>query len=484
MGERRRQTEAQMQTEFGTQMDTRSQMESDTIAAIGTALGEASVGMVRVSGPQAGSIGNRMLRLQDGRKFSERKRGMWYGTVLDPVSGEEIDECLALWMPGPNSYTAEDVLEFQVHGGLQLVQTVLRASMAAGARLAEPGEFTKRAFLNGRIDLSQAEAVIDLIRSKTELASRSALQLVKGQFSDRVRLLRKKLIHLQAHVEVTIDYPEHDVESVAVAAVVATGKELLTEIQELLRRGKMGQVLREGIRTVIVGRPNVGKSSLMNALLRRDRAIVTDIPGTTRDVLEEYANIDGIPFRIADTAGIRETEDIVEKLGVERSREALREAEFIIIMFNQNEPLTVDDERLLSLTMNVPRVVAVNKIDLSLELAKERLKTFAQGTPIVELSLKSGAGLQELESEMVNQVSRGGVRADDVSYMTNARQNSLLQDVIVDLEGAVEAASGGATLDIIAVQLQSAYAGLGLVIGEEAGEDLLDEIFSNFCLGK
>ncbi|QSO49615.1 tRNA uridine-5-carboxymethylaminomethyl(34) synthesis GTPase MnmE [Alicyclobacillus mengziensis] len=459
-------------------------MESDTIAAIGTALGEASVGMVRVSGPNAGDIGNRMLRLRKGPKLSARKRGMWYGTVIDPESGDEIDECLALWMPGPNSYTAEDVLEFQVHGGLQLVQGVLRATMAAGARLAEPGEFTKRAFLNGRIDLSQAEAVMDLIRSKTELASRSALQLVKGQFSDKVRRLRKRLIRLQAHVEVTIDYPEHDVESVAAAAVIQTGKELLTEIQELLRRGKMGQVLREGIRTVIAGRPNVGKSSLMNALLRRDRAIVTEIPGTTRDVLEEYANIGGIPFRIADTAGIRETEDIVERLGVERSREALREAEFIVVMLNRNEPLAADDERLLALTTNIPRVIAVNKIDLSMQLDEERLQMLAGNTPIVELSLKGGLGLRELETEMVKQVSSGGVRADDVSYMTNARQNSLLEAVIIDLEGAVEAAQNGATLDVIAVQLQSAYAGLGLVIGEEAGEDLLNEIFSNFCLGK
>lgn len=459
-------------------------MESDTIAAIGTALGEASVGMVRVSGPNAGDIGNRMLRLRKGPKLSTRNRGMWYGTVIDPVSGDDIDECLALWMPGPNSYTAEDVLEFQVHGGLQLVESVLRATMAAGARLAEPGEFTKRAFLNGRIDLSQAEAVMDLIRSKTELASRSALQQVKGQFSDKVRGLRKRLIRLQAHVEVTIDYPEHDVESVAAALVIQTGKELLTEIQELMRRGKMGQVLREGIRTVIAGRPNVGKSSLMNALLRRDRAIVTEIPGTTRDVLEEYANIGGIPFRIADTAGIRETEDIVERLGVERSREALSEAEFIVVMLNCHEPLVTDDERLLSLTMNIPCVIAVNKIDLSRQLDKERLQRLAGYTPIVELSLNSGLGLEELEIEMVKQVSRGGVRADDVSYMTNARQNSLLEAVIVDLEGAVEAAQNGATLDVIAVQLQSAYAELGLVIGEEAGEDLLDEIFSNFCLGK
>ena len=455
---------------------------TDTIAAIGTALGEASVGMVRVSGPEAGRIANRMLKLKGNAHLSEQKRGMWYGTLIHPETKSDLDECVALWMPGPHSYTAEDVVEFQVHGGLQLVQSVLSAALMAGARLAEPGEFTKRAFLNGRIDLSQAEAVIDLIRAKTELASRSALQLVKGDFSDSIRRMRQTLIRLQAHVEVTIDYPEHDVESVACARVIETGQELLTEIQELIRRGKMGRVLREGIRTVILGRPNVGKSSLMNALLRQDRAIVTDIPGTTRDVIEEYANIGGIPFRILDTAGIRDTEDIVEKLGVERSREALREAEFVIVVLNSNEPLSLEDEELLLQTEGLPRVIVLNKSDLERRI--DGVEPLAGDSAVVELSLKAGRGLEELEHEMVLRATAGGVQMDDASYMTNARQNTLLQGVVDDLELAVEAAAAGATLDIIAVQLQSAYAGLGQVIGEEAGEDLLNEIFSNFCLGK
>lgn len=459
-------------------------LEGDTIAAIGTALGEASVGMIRVSGPMALEIATKMLRQKSGKKWTANSRGMWYGTLVHPVSTEEIDECLVLCMPGPNSYTAEDVVEFQVHGGIQLVHSVLNATLAAGARLAEPGEFTKRAFLNGRLDLSQAEAVIDLIRSKTELASKSALKLVKGQFSEQVQQMRKRLIHLQAHVEVTIDYPEHDVESVACAAVIDTGQELLTEIQELLRRGKMGQVLRDGVRTAIVGRPNVGKSSLLNALLRRDRAIVTDIPGTTRDVLEEYANIEGIPFRLMDTAGIRETADVVERIGVERSREAVEDAEFVIVMLNQNEHLTGDDEQLLRLTKDMPRVIAVNKIDLEAQLNIEKLSELAREAPVIRLSLRRGTGLSDLEAAMVSRVRQGDLQTEDISYMTNARQNSLLEGVVEDLQVAVEAAAAGATLDILAVQLQSAYAGLGQVIGEEAGEDLLDEIFSNFCLGK
>lgn len=457
----------------------------DTIAAIATSLGEASIGVVRVSGDGVKDVASKAFRLRNGSVPKWRDtRSLYYGQVVDPFTGVQIDECILLWMPGPRSYTAEDVAEFQVHGGIRVVQMVLEAVLKAGARLAEPGEFTKRAFLNGRIDLSQAEAVMDLIRAKTDLASRSALSQVNGRLSERIRALRKRLIELQAHVEVTIDYPEHDVESVACAQVVDTGCHLLTEIEAMIENAEVGQILREGVVTTIVGRPNVGKSSIMNALLRRDRAIVTDIPGTTRDVLEEYVNVRGIPFRLADTAGIRDTADVVERIGVEKSRQMVQSAQLVLLVLNRNEPLTPEDVQLMEETAHVPRIVVLNKIDLPATLDISEIQSRAGESPVVEISAKEAEGLAALEEAMEKLVMGGMADRGDISYMTNARQSELLRAARQDLVAAVDAARAGATLDIIAVQLQSAYAALGRVIGEEVGEDLLDEIFSRFCLGK
>jgi tRNA modification GTPase len=459
--------------------------EQDTIAAIATALGESSVGIVRVSGPDAKRVAEQTFRSVSGKTIQfGPTRTLMYGTVVHPKTGEAIDESILLWMPGPKSYTAEDVVELQVHGGIRPVQATLEAVLSAGARLAEPGEFTKRAFLNGRIDLSQAEAVIDLIRAKTDLASKSALNQVKGRFSDTIRSLRKRLIQLQAHVEVTIDYPEHDVESVACQEVVRVGSELIEQLQALARSAKFGQILREGVMTVIVGRPNVGKSSLMNALLRRERAIVTDIPGTTRDVLEEYVNVRGIPFRIVDTAGIRETSDVVEKIGVERSKEMVMEAEIALVVLDASRELSDEDIEILRSTERTPRIIVLNKMDLNAKIDENRVRELAKESPMVYISAKEAEGLANLEEAMERAIVGGQVTTMDASYMTNARQGRLLEEAEEDLKRAVEAAESGATLDIIAVQLQAAYASLGLVIGEEVGEDLLDEIFSQFCLGK
>lgn len=459
-------------------------MDSDTIAAVATAAGESSVGIVRVSGPDAGRVVGRLFRTQSGTPLNLDKRTFSYGVVRDSHRGDAIDECILLWMPHPHSYTAEDVAEFQVHGGIQLVQQVLKSTLEAGARLAEPGEFTKRAFLNGRIDLSQAEAVMDLIRSKTERAAQTALGQVKGHLRDTIIQLRKQLLELQAHVEVTIDYPEHDVESVACDHVVHVGSHLTREVGDLLASARVGQVLREGVATAILGRPNVGKSSLLNALLKRDRAIVTDIPGTTRDVLEEYVNVRGLPFKLIDTAGIRETEDVVEQLGVTRSREMVHSAELVIVLINGSEQLQQDDLLLLEETHDLNRIIAVNKVDLPRAVADDEMERLVGSSPLVLISAKEHEGLATLEEQMERLVLGGSVDAADLTYMTNARQTKLLAEAKDDLEGAVDAASAGATLDIIAVQLQAAYSSLGLVIGEEVGEDLLNEIFSRFCLGK
>ncbi|WP_026975642.1 tRNA uridine-5-carboxymethylaminomethyl(34) synthesis GTPase MnmE [Alicyclobacillus contaminans] len=460
-------------------------VQEDTIAAIATALGESSVGIVRVSGAGARNVADAVFRLPSGRRAElASDRMLTYGYVVDPIQEDVVDEAIMLWMPGPRSYTAEDVVELQVHGGIRVVQLALEACLRAGARLAEPGEFTKRAFLNGRIDLSQAEAVMDLIRAKTDLASKSALRQVQGKLSERIRSMRKTLISLQAHVEVTIDYPEHDVESVACAEVLKTGESLVRDLDALIAQARTGQILREGVMTTIAGRPNVGKSSLMNALLRRDRAIVTDIPGTTRDVLEEYVNVRGIPFRLVDTAGIRETADVVERIGVEKSREMVQSAELILMVLNGAEALRDEDISLLQETSGSPRIVVVNKADLPAAFELASLKQWVGDDPVVRVSAREAEGLAMLEECMEKLVLGGAAEPGDLSYVTNARQSQLLQSAKQELLLAMDAARMGATLDIIAVQLQAAYAELGRVIGEEVGEDLLDEIFSRFCLGK
>jgi len=456
----------------------------DCIAAISTALGEGSIGVVRVSGQDTLKILEAVFRLPSGKGYKvDAQRAIQYGHVIHPQSGDIVDECIMLLMQGPRSFTGEDVVELQVHGGIRIVQQVLETVLLAGARLAEPGEFTKRAFLNGRIDLSQAEAVIDLIRSKTDLASRSALQQVSGRFSERIRGLRFQLIALQAHVEVTIDYPEHDVEAVACQQVIKVGIELRQQLKDLIEIGYVSNVLREGIVTAIVGRPNVGKSSLLNAMLKRDRAIVTDIPGTTRDVLEEYLNISGIPFRLADTAGIRETSDVVERIGVAKSKSYLEDAQLVVLVLSGSESLQIEDYALLQEIRGRAAIIVVNKSDLELKWSVEDL-TFDDSTCVMQISAKEEKGITALQEQMVKTAVGKDLTDMDVTFMTTARQTKLLAAADEDILEAVQSAQLGATLDIIAVQLQAAYAALGHVIGEEAGEDLLDEIFSRFCLGK
>jgi len=460
-------------------------VETDTIAAIATAVGEASVGIVRVSGSDARRIVERSFRTPSGKPVVlGNARQFLYGQFVHPHSAGPVDEGYLLWIPGPRSYTAEDVAELHVHGGVRVVQAVLEVTLLAGARLADPGEFTKRAFLNGRIDLSQAEAVIDLIRSKSDLAARSALQQVKGQFRDEIVRLRKEILTLQAHVEVTIDYPEHDVEQVACQRVIEVGTDVLRTTNELLSFARVGRILREGVLTVIVGRPNVGKSSLLNAMLRRDRAIVTDIPGTTRDVIEEFLNVRGIPLRLIDTAGLRETQDVVEQIGVQKSREMLADAELTLVVVNGTDPILEEDAALLADTVDRTRIVILNKSDLPLHPDVQALAAELRDTPVVRVSARYSEGLGELEDAVEKLLFGEARHFADSAYLTNARQAQLLSDASADLQLAIEAAAQGATLDLIAVQLQAVYVALGHVIGEEAGEDLLDEIFSKFCLGK
>jgi tRNA modification GTPase len=457
--------------------------EMDTIAAIATALGEGSIAIIRVSGSEAIPVvdklyrGKRRLTDVDSHTFN-------YGHLVDPETGETVDEVFCAVMKAPRSYTGEDVVEIQGHGGIVAVQRVLRLVLKHGARLAEPGEFTKRAFLNGRIDLSQAEAVIDVIRSKTDVAMKVAMSQVEGQLSSKIRALRQKIVEMLAHIEVTIDYPEHDVEDVTTQHVITEGEKIIAEIDKLLAGATTGKILREGLKTVIIGKPNVGKSSMLNALSRTNRAIVTDIPGTTRDILEEMINLRGIPLNIIDTAGIRETDDVVEKIGVERSRSALNQADLVLFMVDASRPLEDVDRELLEAVKPHPTILILNKLDLPRQVDLEELKRLADGKTIVETSVATGEGLEQLEAAVEDLFLSGGIEGKESTYVSNARHVALLEKGKREMSEALNSARMGMTLDLVAVDVKNCWMSLGEVIGEAVGEDLLDQIFSQFCLGK
>jgi len=458
-------------------------MTEDTIAAIATALGEASVAVVRVSGPKAVDSVAALFRGKADLRTAP-SHTVHYGWICDPDTGERIDETLVTVMRAPRSYTAEDVVEIGTHGGIVAVQAVLKAVLRQGVRLAEPGEFTKRAFLNGRIDLAQAEAVMDLIRSRSERAFRVARRQMEGVLSDRVRGLRSRLVELLAHVEVNIDYPEHDVPEVTAELVAGVCGEALKEVEDLLAQAGRGKILREGIVTAIVGRPNAGKSSLLNALARENRAIVTDIPGTTRDIVEESVTLSGIPIRLLDTAGIRETEDVVERIGVERTRGALQEADLVLHVIAADEPLHGDDMRLLEELADRPAVIVVNKTDLPEKLDEAEVERLAGGKPVVRVSARDGNGLDRLEEAVRELFFGGAIAADDLTYVSNARHIDLLRRAADSLRDAKAAAEAGMPVDILQIDVAAAWEALGEIVGEAAGEALIDQIFSQFCLGK
>ncbi len=456
---------------------------ADTIAAIATALGEASIAVIRVSGPEAVERVAPLFRSKTDLRRAP-SHTVHYGWICDPETGERIDEVLVTVMRAPRSYTAEDVVEISTHGGIVAVQAVLRAVLKQGVRLAEPGEFTKRAFLNGRIDLAQAEAVIDLIRSRSEKAFRVARRQAEGALSARIRELRRRLVELLAHVEVNIDYPEHDVPQVTAELVAGVCSEALREVNELLRRAAEGKILREGIVTAIVGRPNAGKSSLLNALARENRAIVTDIPGTTRDIVEETVTLGGIPLRLLDTAGIRETADVVERIGVERSRHALREADLILLVIPHDEPLHEEDRRLLAELAERPAIVVVNKVDLPGRLEADELARLAGDRPVVRVSAKEETGLEHLEQAVRELFFGGAIETEDLTYVSNARHIALLERAAASLRDAVAAAEAGMPVDLLQIDIAAAWEALGEIVGEAVGESLIDQIFSQFCLGK
>ncbi|MBD1222309.1 tRNA uridine-5-carboxymethylaminomethyl(34) synthesis GTPase MnmE [Virgibacillus halodenitrificans] len=458
-------------------------METDTITAISTPIGEGAIAIVRLSGPEAISITNQLYKGKDLGEVDSHT--IHYGKIIDPETEEVAEEVMVSVMRAPKTFTREDVVEINCHGGMVSVNRVLEIVLSKGARLAEPGEFTKRAFLHGRIDLSQAEAVMDLIRAKTDKAMSVALKQMDGRLSGLIQRLRQELLETVAHVEVNIDYPEYDdVEEMSHEMMRQKTKEVNKEIENLLEVAKQGKILREGLATAIIGRPNVGKSSLMNALVQENKAIVTEIPGTTRDIIEEYVNVRGVPLRLVDTAGIRETEDIVEKIGVERSRQVLKESDLILYVLNYNEALTDEDRKLFEAIQGLEYIVIINKTDLEQKLDLNEVRNLAENNPVVTTSLIEEEGINELEAAIAKTFFAGDIDTGDLTYVSNVRHIQLLKQAKQALEDAVNGLEMGMPLDIVQIDVTRTWEFLGEIIGDTASDSLIDQLFSQFCLGK
>ena len=460
--------------------------EQDTICAISTPLGEGAIGIVRMSGPDSITIASKLFRsparknLQDGASHT-----IHYGYIIDPETGEKAEEVMVTVMRAPKTFTREDVVEINCHSGVVALNRVLQLCLTNGARLAEPGEFTKRAFLNGRIDLSQAEAVMDIIRAKTDRAMSVAMNQLEGKLSNKIRLLRQEILEVLAHVEVNIDYPEYDdVEEMTHTMMENKAKFIKREIEKLLSTAKQGKILREGLSTVIIGRPNVGKSSLLNNFVQENKAIVTDIPGTTRDVIEEFVNIRGVPLKLVDTAGIRETEDIVERIGVERSRQVLKSADLILFVLNYNEELTEEDRDLFATIQDMDAIIVVNKVDLERKIDLDEVKKLAAGRKIVYTSLTEEKGVDELEEAIAAMFFSGELEAKDLTYVSNARHISLLHRALAAVKDVLNGIEMGMPLDLVQIDMRKCWEILGEITGETVHDELLDQLFSQFCLGK
>lgn len=458
----------------------------DTIAAISTPMGEGAIAIVRLSGDKAVEIADRVFRSPNNKLLAQQTtHTIHYGHLIEPKTNEVVEEVMLSLMRAPRTFTREDVVEINCHGGLTSVNRVLKLVLTNGARLAEPGEFTKRAFLNGRIDLSQAEAVMDLIRAKTDRAMNVALNQMDGKLSRLIGDLRQALLETLAQVEVNIDYPEYDdVEEMTVPVLLEKCGWVSEEIDKLLQTSSQGKILREGLSTVILGRPNVGKSSLLNSLVQENKAIVTDIAGTTRDIIEEYVNVRGVPLRLVDTAGIRETEDIVERIGVERSRQVLREADLILFMVNGAEPLGDEDRRLFETIEAMDYIVVVNKTDLPQQIDMNEVQVLAGNHRIVTTSLLEEQGVIELEEAIAALFFEGNVESGDLTYVSNARHIALLHQAKEAVEEAIHGAEAGVPVDMVQIDVTRTWEILGEIIGDTVQESLINQLFSQFCLGK
>lgn len=454
-----------------------------TIAAISTAMSESGIGIIRVSGPEAVEIVSRIYRSKGGKKDINKvpTHTIHYGYIYD---GEElIDEVLVMVMRAPRTFTGEDTVEIDCHGGVYAMKRVLETVLKNGGKTASPGEFTKRAFLNGKMDLSQAEAVMDVIQAKNEYALKSSVEQLKGSVQKAVKDIRKDLIYHIAYIESALDDPEHISLEGYAQELLGIVEKSQKEIAHLLKSASDGKIIKEGIRTVILGKPNAGKSSLLNVLVGENRAIVTDIEGTTRDILEEYINLHGISLRMIDTAGIRETEDVVEKIGVNRARDMAKEADLILYVVDSSRPLDENDEEIISMLDSRKAIVLYNKTDLEPKVDMETLKNRVN-RPVISVSAKEETGIRELEKEIKNMFFSGEISFNDEVYITNARHKEALMEAADSLGLVKNSIEMDMPEDFFSIDLMNAYESLGRIIGEAVGEDLVNEIFSKFCMGK
>jgi tRNA modification GTPase len=459
----------------------------DTIAAISTPLGEGGIGIVRLSGKDS-------LEIVETIFTSPKKTGLRdvashklsYGHIHDPSTGEKVDEVIVTVMRSPHSYTREDIVEINCHSGMVTLRRILELTLKGGARLADPGEFTKRAFINGRIDLSQAEAVLDLIRSKTDESRRIAMEQLQGGLSEKITVLRDKLKGLCAHVEAYIDFPEDEIEIASRNEIVKSSDEIVKELKKLLKTYDEAKFFREGLATAIVGRPNVGKSSLLNALLQKDRAIVTPIPGTTRDVIEEYLNINGLPLRIMDTAGIRDVQNVAEKEGVKRSLRSIENADFVIAVFDSSEPFQDEDFEVIEKIKGKPLIIVMNKCDLPLVSDKSVIaSSFSpRDVLILDISALSGTGLEELKDRIFTSALKDWKEEREGVLVTNLRHKIALENAETSLGRVLSGFEENKPLEIIALELRESLDSIGEIVGAVTTEDILDSIFKNFCIGK
>ena len=453
--------------------------EFDTIAAISTPLGEGAIGIVRLSGTDSFAIAQKIFKGKDLSKVAIHTLN--YGHIVDPDKNEILDEVMVGAMRSPKTFTREDIIEINTHGGIAVTNEILQLVIREGARLAEPGEFTKRAFLNGRVDLPQAEAVMDIIRAKTDKAMNIAVKQLDGSLSDLINNTRQEILNTLAQVEVNIDYPEYDdVEEATTEIIREKTSEFEALLTNLLKTARRGKILREGISTAIIGRPNVGKSSLLNNLLREEKAIVTDIEGTTRDVIEEYVNINGVPLKLVDTAGIRETEDIVEQIGVERSKKALKEADLVLLVLNASEPLTDQDRQLLEISQDSNRIILLNKVDLPEKIEIDQLPE-----DYIKISVLKNQNIDQIE-DRINALffENAGLVEQDATYLSNARHISLIEKAVESLQAVNEGLALGMPVDLLQVDLTRTWEILGEITGDAAPDELITQLFSQFCLGK
>lgn len=457
--------------------------EFDTIAAIATPPGEGAISIVRLSGDDAVTLADQVFKGKDLTKVSSHTIN--YGHFIDPKTREIIDEVMVSVLRAPKTFTREDTVEINCHGGIVPTNKILQVLLTNGARLAEPGEFTKRAFLHGRIDLAQAESVMDLIRAKTDRSMKAALNQLDGELSQLIRNLRQEILDVLAQVEVNIDYPEYDdVEEMTSKLLREKALDVCAKIEQLLVTARQGKILREGLATALVGRPNVGKSSLLNHLLHEDKAIVTDIAGTTRDVIEEYVNVLGVPLKLVDTAGIRETDDRVEKIGVERSRQALDRSDLVILLLNASEPLTTEDIELLQLTQDKKRIIVLNKVDLEPKLDLNELYQYVDKAEVLKTAVLKNEGICELEEHIATLFYGGIENSQTTVLVTNARHIALLEQAKAALEAVLTGLEQELPVDLVQIDMTRAWELLGEITGDSYQDELLDQLFSQFCLGK